>query len=45
MKNNCQFFVGDICVGNFTFIKLDLRKKNKFSLLLKINILFQFKSK
>ena len=45
MKSNCQFFVGHICVGNFTFIKLDFRKKSKFSLLLKTNIIFYFKSK
>ena len=45
MKNNCEFLVGHVSIGKFTFIKIAFQKKSKFSLLLKINLLFYYTSK
>ena len=42
-KNNCQFLVGHICVGKFTFIKIGFQKKSKFSQLLIANLVYSFK--
>ena len=42
-KKNCQFLVGHICVGKFTFIKIGFQKKSKFSQLLKVNLVYFFK--
>ena len=42
-KKNCQFLVGHICVGKFTFIKIEVQKKSKFAELLKVNMVYFFK--
>ena len=31
IKNNCQFLVGHICVGKFTFIKIGFSRKKNFN--------------
>ena len=45
LKNNCQFLVGHIHVSKFTLIKVGFKKKCKFFLLLKVNLLVFFKCK
>ena len=44
-ENNCQFLVGHIYVGKFTFIKSGVEKKSKFFQLLKVNLVYFFKRK
>ena len=35
MNNNCQFFVGHICPGKFTFIEIGFWKKKEIFLIIK----------